>query len=74
MGFTITAAELIAFLTTQGFYKETERARHGVKMVKGRLRVPIPAHLGDMKPGTVKDILRKAGYTGNDVMDWRNGR
>jgi predicted RNA binding protein YcfA (HicA-like mRNA interferase family) len=70
MGFTITAAELIA----QGFHKETERARHGVKMVKGRLRVPIPAHPGDMKPGTVKDILRKTGYTGKDVMEWRNGQ
>jgi predicted RNA binding protein YcfA (HicA-like mRNA interferase family) len=71
MGFTITAAELIAFLTAQGFHIETGRGRHGVKMVKGSLRLPIPAHMGDMKPGTVKDILRKAGYTGNDIMKWR---
>ncbi|MDR1515430.1 MAG: type II toxin-antitoxin system HicA family toxin [Synergistaceae bacterium] len=72
MGFTITAAELIAFLASKGFHRETERARHGVKMVKSSLRLPIPAHTGDMKPGTVKDILRKAGYTGSDVMKWRN--
>jgi predicted RNA binding protein YcfA (HicA-like mRNA interferase family) len=74
MGFTITAAELIAFLASKGFHKETERAGHGVKMVKGSLRLPVPAHVGDMKSGTVKDILRKAGYTGNDVMEWRNGQ
>jgi hypothetical protein len=43
-------------------------------MVKGTLRVPIPAHQGDMKPGTVKDILRKTGYTGDDVMNWRDGK
>jgi predicted RNA binding protein YcfA (HicA-like mRNA interferase family) len=73
VGFTITAAELIAFLTAQGFHKETRRGRHGVKMVKGSMRIPMPAHAGDMKPGTVKDILRKAGYTGNDIMKWREG-
>jgi predicted RNA binding protein YcfA (HicA-like mRNA interferase family) len=71
MGFTITAAELIAFLASKGFHRETERARHGVKMVKGSLRLPIPAHAGDMPIGTAKNILAQAGYSINDVIEWR---
>jgi predicted RNA binding protein YcfA (HicA-like mRNA interferase family) len=74
MGFTITAAEMMAFLAAQGFHKETERARHGVKMVKGSLRLPIPAHSGDMRKGTVNNILGRAGFSENDVIEWRNGR
>jgi predicted RNA binding protein YcfA (HicA-like mRNA interferase family) len=71
MGFTITAAELIAFLTAQGFHKETRRGCHGVKMVKDRLRVSIPTHPGDIPIGTTKNILAQAGYTINDVIEWR---
>jgi predicted RNA binding protein YcfA (HicA-like mRNA interferase family) len=71
MGFTITAAEIMAFLASKGFHKETGRGRHGVKMVKGTLRVPIPAHPGDLSDFTAKNILRMAGYTVNDVLDWR---
>ena len=69
MGFTITAAELISFLASKGFHKETGRGRHGVKMVKDRLRVPIPDHRRDMPIGTAKDILAQAGYSINDVIE-----
>jgi predicted RNA binding protein YcfA (HicA-like mRNA interferase family) len=72
MGFTITAAELIAFLTAQGFRKETGRGRHGVKMVKGKLRVPIPDHRLDMPKGTAVHVLLQAGFTPDDVIKWRN--
>jgi predicted RNA binding protein YcfA (HicA-like mRNA interferase family) len=71
MGFTITAAELITFLAAQGFHKETRRERHGVKMVKGSMRLPIPEHPGDMPIGTAKNILAQAGYSINDVIEWR---
>jgi hypothetical protein len=49
MGFTITAAELIAFLAAQGFHIETGRWRHGVKAVRDEQRIPIPAHSGDLR-------------------------
>jgi predicted RNA binding protein YcfA (HicA-like mRNA interferase family) len=71
VGFTITAAELMAFLKSKGFHVETKRGRHGVKAVKGAQRIPIPAHTGDLKKGTVDSILEKAGYTSNDVLIWR---
>jgi predicted RNA binding protein YcfA (HicA-like mRNA interferase family) len=74
MGFTTTAAELIAFLTSMGFHKETGRGKHGVKMVLGKQRIPIPAHKRDLKRGTVQDILDKAGYSENDILDWRDGK
>jgi predicted RNA binding protein YcfA (HicA-like mRNA interferase family) len=74
MGFTITAAELIAFLTAQGFHIETRRGRHGVKAVKGGQRIPIPTHSGDMRKGTVNNILNQAGFDENDVIRWRNGK
>ncbi|MDR1915941.1 MAG: type II toxin-antitoxin system HicA family toxin [Synergistaceae bacterium] len=69
MGFTITEAELIAFLASKGFRRECG-GKHP-KMVKGKLRVPIPAHRGDMCKGTVNDILNQAGYTVSDVLIWR---
>jgi predicted RNA binding protein YcfA (HicA-like mRNA interferase family) len=69
MGFTITEMELIAFLASRGFHREGG-GKHP-KMVKGKLRVPIPAHRRDMSKGTVNDILNQAGYTVNDILMWR---
>jgi predicted RNA binding protein YcfA (HicA-like mRNA interferase family) len=71
MGFTVTAAELIAFLAAHGFRKETGHGRHGVKMAKGGQRIPIPAHQGDLKTNTARKILKMAGYSVDDVLDWR---
>jgi predicted RNA binding protein YcfA (HicA-like mRNA interferase family) len=69
MGFTITAAELIAFLMAKGYHKEGG-GKHP-KMTKGNDRIPVPMHLGDMPKGTVNDILDRAGFTAEDVMKWR---
>jgi predicted RNA binding protein YcfA (HicA-like mRNA interferase family) len=55
MGFTMTAAEVIAFLVAHGYHKEGG-GKH-LKMVKGGHRVPIPKHPGDMPKGTVNSIL-----------------
>jgi predicted RNA binding protein YcfA (HicA-like mRNA interferase family) len=71
MGFTITEAELIAFLASKGFRKETGRGRHGVKMANGTMRIPITSHRGDMDKGTANKILKQAGYTPDDVLKWR---
>ena len=71
MGFTITAAELIAFLRSKGYTIQTGRGRHGTKAVKGNHRIPIPIHGGTMADGTARKILVRAGYTVDDVMKWR---
>ena len=71
MGFVTTAAEIMAFLASKGFHKETGRGRHGVKMARGSMRISIPAHKNDLAHGTAKNILASAGYTPDDLMDWR---
>ena len=73
MGFTITASELIAFLRSKGYTIQTGRGRHGTKAVKGNHRIPIPAHSRDIAVGTANGILAQAGYTINDLMEWRRG-
>jgi hypothetical protein len=59
VGFVITAAEIIAFLISKGYHKETGRGR-------------LPAHGRDIRKGTADGILAHAGFTTIDVMDWRN--
>ena len=71
MGFVTTAAELLAFLRSKGFTIETGRGRHGTKAVKGEQKIPIPAHSGDLATATAGRILKQAGYTINDVLEWR---
>ena len=71
MGFTITAAELMAFLRSKGYTIQSGKGRHGVKAVKGGQRISIPINGGTMADGTARGILAQAGYTINDVMDWR---
>ena len=71
MGFTITVAELLAFLRSKGYTMQTGGGRHGTKAVKGNHRIPIPRHGGTMADGTARGILAQAGYTIDDVMEWR---
>ena len=71
MGFTITAAELLAFLRSKGYMIQTGKGRHGVKAVKGRQRIPIPIHGGTLGKGVAVKILVRAGYIPDDVMEWR---
>jgi predicted RNA binding protein YcfA (HicA-like mRNA interferase family) len=74
MGFVTTAAEIMAFLVSKGYHKETGRGRHGVKMAKGNHKIPIPQHAKkDMAPGTANHILIQAGYTIDDLIEWRRG-
>jgi len=71
MGFTITAAELMAFLRSKGYTIQTGRGRHGTKAVKGNHRISIPMHGGTLAKGTAREILAKAGYRPDDFMEWR---
>ena len=72
MGFTVTVAELLAFLRSKGYTVQTGRGRHGTKAVKGNHKIPIPAHGGTLGKGVAHKILSDAGgYTEDDVMKWR---
>ena len=71
MGFTITAAELLAFLSSKGYTIQAGYERHGTKAAKGSHKIPIPRHSGTMADGTARGILAQAGFTINDVMEWR---
>ena len=71
MGFTVTVAELLAFLRSKGYTIQTGRGRHGTKAVKGKHKIPIPRHGGTLAKGTADDILSEAGYSPEDVMEWR---
>ena len=71
MGFVITTDEIMAFLASKGYTRETGRGRHGVKMVKGENRIPVPTHSRDLSKHTAGKILSQAGFTPDDVMDWR---
>ena len=71
MGFVTTIAEIMAFLKSKGYHIETGRGRHGVKMVKGKYRIPIPVHGGTLGKGMARKILSDAGYKPDDLMEWR---
>lgn len=70
MGFTMTAAEIIRFLKERGFIQKSG-GRHQVHLIRGKQKIPIPDHSGDLAAGTLRAILKKAGYTPDDVMEWR---
>ena len=72
MGFTVTVTELLAFLRSKGYTIQTGRGRHGTKAVKGSQKIPIPAHSGDIPPGTIVSILGQAGYNKAHFLEWRN--
>ncbi len=69
MGFTMTAEEIIKFLEQNGFCK-VGTGRHLI-MTDGRRKVPIPVHSGNIPKGTVRSILRLAGYSGKQAKEWK---
>jgi predicted RNA binding protein YcfA (HicA-like mRNA interferase family) len=70
MGFTITAMELRRFLEAHGFYAVSQNGSH-MKMTNGTRTTIVPMHIGDMKQKTARGILSQAGFTVNDVLNWR---
>lgn len=57
---TMTADELIKKLEDAGFKFVRQTGSHRI-YANGANRVSVPYHKGDMKPGTVSQILRRAG-------------
>jgi predicted RNA binding protein YcfA (HicA-like mRNA interferase family) len=72
LGFTVTVAEVLAFLRTKGYTVQTGKGKHGTKAVKGKQKIPIPIHGGGtLGKGVADKILSRAGYGLNDLIEWR---
>jgi predicted RNA binding protein YcfA (HicA-like mRNA interferase family) len=57
---TMTAKEVIKKLQADGWTVDRVKGSHHV-MKKGRQIVVVPNHPGDLKPGTLKSILKQTG-------------
>ena len=54
--------EVIRILERNGFHRITKRKKHRI-YTDGTRIVPVPFHGRDLKPGTVRSIIRLAGWT-----------
>jgi len=59
---SLTPAEVIRVLERNGFYRITKRKKHRI-YTDGVHIVPVPFHTRDLKPGTLRSIIRQAGWT-----------
>jgi predicted RNA binding protein YcfA (HicA-like mRNA interferase family) len=55
-------AEVIRILERNGFRRITGRKKHRI-LTDGDHIVPVPFHRRDLKPGTLRSIIRLAGWT-----------
>ena len=54
--------QVIRILERNGFRRITRRKKHRIYTDGNRI-VPVPYHTRDLKPGTLKSIIRQAGWT-----------
>ena len=61
MSMPLTAKEAIRRLRREG-WREVRQVGSHKQFVKDGVRLTVPDHPGDLKPGVEKDIRRKAGW------------
>ena len=59
---SLKAAEVVRVLERNGFWRITDRKRHRIYTDGDRI-VVVPYHNRDLKPGTLRSIIRQAGWT-----------
>jgi predicted RNA binding protein YcfA (HicA-like mRNA interferase family) len=59
--------EVIRILERNGFRRMTRRKKHRIYTDGNRI-VPVPYHNHDLKPKTLKSIIRMAGWTIEDFL------
>ncbi len=59
---SLKPAEVIRVLERNGFHRVTNRKKHRIYTDGSRI-VPLPYHNRDLKPGTLRSIIRMAGWT-----------
>jgi predicted RNA binding protein YcfA (HicA-like mRNA interferase family) len=70
---TIRAAELLKFLKSNGFMPLRQAGSHLTLYHQGGdVAVTVPIHKGhDLGRGLTLRILKDAGFTADDFLDWR---
>lgn len=65
----ITPKKLLKFLIKKGFYKHHQVGSHLVLKSNNNpeLRVTLPMHNRDLKPGTLNSILKQAGIDKKEI-------
>ena len=59
---SLKPSEVIRILERNGFYRITKRKKHRI-YTDGQRIVPVPFHRRDLKPGTLRSIIRMAGWS-----------
>jgi predicted RNA binding protein YcfA (HicA-like mRNA interferase family) len=70
---TIRASELVRFLKTQGYVHDRQRGSHLIlrNPATGQ-SVAVPVHTGyDLGRGLALQILKQAGFTADEFLNWR---
>lgn len=58
--------EMIKILEERGFVFVRQKGSHRL-YIKGDLRVTVPYHNKDLKPGTLRDILKQAEINKEEI-------
>ena len=61
MGRVYTARQVVKMLRKAGFHPDHQTGSHLVMLHPNGRRAVVPMHVGDMKKGTAKAILKSAG-------------
>jgi predicted RNA binding protein YcfA (HicA-like mRNA interferase family) len=64
----LKSREVVIALEKAGFYRSRQRGSH-LQLKKGNLLVTVPMHAGDLKPGTLRSIIRQARMTADEFLD-----
>jgi predicted RNA binding protein YcfA (HicA-like mRNA interferase family) len=62
--------EVIRILERHGFRRITKRKKHRI-YTDGHRIVPVPYHRRELKPGTLRSIIRMTGWTVEEFLEKR---
>jgi predicted RNA binding protein YcfA (HicA-like mRNA interferase family) len=70
---TVRAAELVKFLKAHGYAEDRQRGSHLIlRHLDLRKSIAVPIHSGqDLGRGLALQILKQAGFTAEDFLNWR---
>ena len=60
--------QLVGALKRLGFYEVRQKGSH-LQLKRGNITVPVPMHGGDLAPGTLRSILRRARLTVEELKE-----
>ena len=67
----LTPRELVAALKRAGFVEHRQRGSHlFLRHTETNLPVMVPIHARDIKRGTLKGILKQAGLTAEELLEY----